>query len=157
MAVGYMIQTEGAVALTAATAKSILGAKSHANSGLQVKGFSVAFDGVASSAVPALVELCYCTFATNSPGTQSTSVTIRQAYGRLLTAGFTAAKSWNAANEPTVVTPLMEFLVAPDKGLVMFQFPLGQEPDSELAQGFVIRCTAPATVNVRATMGLERV
>jgi hypothetical protein len=154
---GYWIQTEGAVALTAATAKTILGAKAHANSGLQVKGFLVAFDGVTSSAVPVLVELCYSTWATNSPGTQSTSVTVRQSYGRVLTAGFTAAKSWNASNEPTTLTTQMEFLMAPDKGLVMWQFPLGQEPDCALAEGFAIRCTAPATVNVRASMTLERI
>ena len=155
-AVGYLIQTEGAVALAAATVKSIIGAKAHANSGLQLRGFSVAFDGVTSAAVPVLVELGYCTWATQSPGTLSTSVTVRQAYGRALTAGFTAAKDWSTT-QPTVITPLMEFMMAPDKGLVMFQFPLGQEPDSALAEGFVIRCTAPAIVNVRATMGLERV
>ena len=103
-AVGYSITTEGAVALAAATAKTILGAKAHANSGLQLKSFMVAFDGVTASAVPVLVELCYATFATNSPGTNSTSVTVRQAHGRVLTAGFTGAKNWTT--EPTVLTVL---------------------------------------------------
>lgn len=152
---GYTIATGGAVALSAATAKSILGAKAHANSGLQVKGFEVSFDGVTGSAVPVLVELCYSTFATNSPGTNSTSVTPVQAYGRALAAGFTAGKTWTA--EPTVLTVLKEFLVAPDKGLFAYQFPLGQEPDCALAEGFVLRVTAPAIVNVRASMALERI
>ena len=156
-AAGYSITTEGAVALSAATAKSILGAKAHANSGLHVKSFEVAFDGVTSSAVPVLVELCYSTWASNSPGTNSTSVTVRQHYGRVLTAGFTGAKTWTAGNEPTTLTVLKEFLMAPDKGLIMYQFPLGQEPDCALAEGFAIRVTAPAVVNVRASMVLERI
>ena len=153
-AVGYSVTTEGAVAVTTA-AESVLGVKAHANSGLQVKGFMVAFDGVTASAVPVLVELCYSTWATNSPGTNSTSVTARQTYGRVLTAGFTGAKNWTA--EPTTLTAFKEFLLAPDKGVIAYQFPLGQEPDCALAEGFVIRITAPAAVNLRATLDVERV
>lgn len=154
-AVGYSCTTEGAVALSAATAKTILGVKAHANSGLQLKGFMVAFDGVTGSAVPVLVELCYCTWATNSPGTNSTNIGENQVYGRSLTAGFTGGKTWSS--EPTTITVLREFLLAPDKGVIAYQFPLGQEPDCALAEGFVIRCNAPASVNVRATMDVERV
>ena len=154
-ACGYSIVTGGAVGLTAATAKSILGVKAHANSGIQVKSLEVAFDGVTASAVPVLIELCYATFATNSPGTASTSVTPAQNYGRVLTAGFTAGKTWTT--EPTVLTVLKELLLPADKGVLAYQFPLGQEPDSALAEGFVIRCTAPAAVNVRASMVVERI
>ncbi|HJT63081.1 MAG TPA: hypothetical protein VJ797_15535 [Burkholderiales bacterium] len=152
---GYSCTTEGAVALSAATAKTIIGVKAHANSGLQCKGFAVAFDGVTASAVPVLVEFCYATFATNSPGTNSTSTTPRQTYGRVLTAGFTSGKTWTT--EPTALTVIKEFLLAPDKGLFAYQFPLGQEPDTALAEGLVIRCTAPATVNVRSSMDVERI
>lgn len=154
-AVGYACKTEGAVALAANTAKSVCGVKAHANSGIQLKGVVVAFDGVTASDVPVLVEVCYCTFATNGPGTNSTSTTPQQTYGRVLTAGFTSGKTWTS--EPTTVTPIKELLLAPDKGVIAFQWPLGQEPDSALAEGFVIRCNAPAVVNVRATMDVERV
>lgn len=154
-AVGYSCTTEGAVALSAATAKTVIGAKAHANSGIQLKEFMVAFDGVTASAVPVLVELCYATFATNSPGTSSTATTVRQKYGRSLTAGLTAGKNWTA--EPTVLTAFKEFLLAPDKGVIAYQFPLGQEPDTALGEGIVIRCTAPAAVNVRATLDVERI
>lgn len=154
-AVGYECQTEGAVALSAGVAKSIIGVKAHANSGLQLKSFEVAFDGVTASAVPVLIEVMYSTWATNSPGTASTSTTPRQSYGRALTAGFTSGKTWTT--EPTALTPLKEFLLTPNAGLVAYQWPLGQEPDSALAEGFAIRCNAPAAVNVRATMGVERV
>lgn len=154
-AVGYSCTTEGPVALSAATAKSVIGAKAHANSGLQLKSFDIAFDGVTASAVPVLVEVCYSTFATNSPGTASTSTTVRQGYGRVLTAGFTSGTNWTT--EPTVLTTIKSILVAPDKGLYSYQFPLGQEPDTALAEGFVLRVTAPATVNTRATLNLERI
>lgn len=156
-AVGYSIITGGAIALSAATARTVLGAKAHANSGLQLKSFEVSFDGVTSSAVPVLIELCYATFATNAPGTNSTSVTPLQNYGRVLTAGFTAGKTWTAANEPTVLTVAKEFLMPPDKGLFAYQFPLGQEPDTALGEGLALRITAPAAVNVRASMLVERI
>jgi hypothetical protein len=151
---GYEVTTEGAVALAAATAKTVIGARGHANSGLQLKSIEFGFDGVTASAVPVLVELCYATFATNAPGTNSTSTTPRQAYGRVLTAGFTSGKNWTV--EPTVLTLIKEFLLTPNAGAVLYQWPLGQEPDAALAEGFALRLTAPAVVNCRATMGLER-
>lgn len=152
---GYSVITGGAIALTAATARSVLGVKAHANSGLLIKAFAVSFDGVTASAVPVLVEICYSTFATQSPGTASTSVTPAQIYGRTAAAGFTAGKTWTT--EPTVLTVQKEFLIPADKGVILYQYPLGQEPDCALAEGFVIRCNAPAAVNVRATMDVERI
>jgi len=151
---GYVTSTEGAVALSAATAKSVLGVSAPAQFGVDLKKFRLAFDGVTASAVPALVELCYATFATNAPGTASTSTTVDQVYGRVITAGFTAAKTWTT--EPTVLTPLDEWLLTPAGGLVMYDFPLGDTPDTAVSNGFVLRVNAPAIVNVRATFWFER-
>ncbi|MBL7494470.1 hypothetical protein I6A60_01915 [Frankia sp. AgB1.9] len=151
---GYSAVTGGAVALSAATAKSILGVKGHANFGIDLTHVEVGFDGVSASAVPVLVELCYCTFGANSPGTNSTSVTPPQLYGRAVTVGATAAKTWTT--EPTTITVLEERLLTPNGGLVIYDWPLGRTPDSNVSEGFVVRCTAPATVNVRATMEWER-
>lgn len=153
--VGYSIVTGGAVSLSAATAKSILGAKAHANSGLDLQHVTVGFLGVTPSAVPVVVELCYATWATNAPGTNSTSVTPLQEYGRALAAGFTAGKNWTA--EPTVLSVLDEQPLTPNGGLVKWQWPLGPTPDCALGEGFVLRCTAPAAVDVRATMKLKRI
>lgn len=154
-AVGYACATEGAVALAAATAKTVIGVKAHANSGLQLKGLILGFDGVTASAVPVLIEVCYCTFGANAPGTNSTSTTPRQSYGRALTAGFTSGKTWTT--EPTTITVLKELLLTPNSGAIAFQFPLGTEPDCALGEGFAIRCTAPAVVNVRGSLDVERV
>lgn len=150
---GYTAPTGGAVALAAATAKSILGVKGHANFGIDLTKVRVSFDGT-TAATPVLVELCYATFATNSPGTNSTSVTPAQAYGRVTAVGATAGKNWTT--EPTVLTVIEEELLTPNGGLVVYDFPLGTTPDSAVAEGFVIRCTAPAIVNVRAAMWWER-
>lgn len=151
---GYTATTGAAVALTAATAKSCLGIKSHANFGLDLKKYRVAFDGVTASAVPVLVELCYATFATSSPGTASTSVTPAQVYGRAITVGATAARTWTT--EPTVLTVIEEHLLTPNGGLEIYDFPLGDTPDSAVSEGFVVRLTAPAAVNARLTFWFER-
>ncbi len=151
---GYTTSTEAAVALVAATAKSILGVTGPAQFGVDLKKLRIGFDGVTASAVPVLVELCYATFATNPPGTSSTATTVDQVYGRAITAGFTAAKNWTA--EPTVLTAIDEWTLTPNGGLVIYDFPLGDTPDSAVSQGFVIRCNAPAAVNVRGSLWFER-
>lgn len=151
---GYSTNTEGAVALAAATAKTILAMRAGSAFAIQLKSFTVAFDGVTSSAVPALIEVCNCTFATNAPGTNSTSTTRDQRYGNRLSDGMTSGKNWTT--EPTTLTPFDEFLLTPNGGLVVIQFPLGQEPESfALNDGIALRLTAPAVVNVRATMCVE--
>jgi hypothetical protein len=151
----YGATTGGAVALTAAAAKSILGVRGNAAFGVALKYVQVGFAGVTASDAPVLVELCYATFATNAPGTASTSVTPFQANGRVLAHGTTAAKTWTT--EPTVLTVIDEMLLTPNGGLVKWAYPLGDEPDSAFSEGFVIRCNAPTSnVDVRATVGWNR-
>lgn len=157
MSSGYTILSGASAALTAATARSVLGVKAHANSGVLIKALDVMLDGVTASWPPTLVELCYCTWATQSPGTASTSIsTIPQIYGRVIAAQATAAYNWTT--EPTVLTPLKAWWIPSDKGVIAYQFPLGQEPDCALAEGYVIRCTsgAGATPNARAGLIFER-
>lgn len=145
----YKAGTEGAVALAAATAKSVWGVSGTSGFGVDLQKLRIGFDGVTASAVPVLVELCYATFATNAPGTNSTSATVTQTLGRTITPGFTAAKNWTT--EPTVLTVLDDWLLTPAGGLVLYDWPLGTSPDSAVSQGFVVRCTAPAIVNVRVS------
>jgi hypothetical protein len=152
---GYSTATGAAVALAAATAKTVLAVNSPAQFGCDLKKFRVAFDGVTASAVPVLVELMYSTMATNStPGTGNTAGTVNQIYGRTITAGFTSF--YASTSEPTALTLIDSFLLDPNKGLVIYDFPLGDTPDTAVSNGIVIRCTAPATVNVRASMVFER-
>lgn len=149
--------TVASVALAAATSKTILGVKAHANSGLDLLEVTVGYDGVTASAIPVYTELIYATWATNAPGTNSTTLAapaITQLYGRAMTAGFTAAHTWST--EPTVLTVIDNQVLTPNGGLLKWAFPLGTEPDCALAEGFAIRCKAAAIVNVVATMKVAR-
>jgi hypothetical protein len=152
---GYSVQTGAAVALVAATAKTALFAVSGTGYGLDLKKFRIGFDGVTASAIPVFWEVNYLTAATNSTaGTGNTSATINQAYGRAISAGFTAG--YNCTSEPTVQSNIDSDLLTPNGGLLVYDFPLGDVPDSAASQGFAIRLTAPAAVNVRVSMFLER-
>lgn len=155
---GYSIVTGGAVALTASTAKSVLGIKSAADFGLDLKKVWWGFTGVTASEAPVVCELCYSTWGANSPGTNSTPLTTtsgpQQVYGRTIAHGITAGKTWTT--EPTTLTVLGEIPLTPNGGTIMYDFPLGDSPDCDLSHGFVLRFTAAASVSVRATMIFER-
>lgn len=152
----YQANTEADSSLSAATKKTVVGVKAHANSSLLLLGFSVSFADTSASEVPALVEVSYSTWATNSPGTNSTSCTIVQVGGRVLTAGFTAGYSWTS--QPTVITSLVypTFVLTPNGGTFIYNFPLGTEPDCALGEGFAISITAPSATTCRAGMTVAR-
>lgn len=149
----YNIPTTADVALVAATAKYVLGVKAHANSGVLLKSAWIEFEGLSSTGEPVLVEIYYVTFASNPPGTNSTSETPAQANGRQMTAGFTAARNWSA--DPTVVTVLEAHKIHPQSGAIL-QIPLGDEYDTALGEGLAIRATSAAGLDCRAGMRVSR-
>jgi hypothetical protein len=150
---GYIIETAGALALTAATAKTILNIISAANSVNRLTGFSVSFDGVTPTAIPVLVELCYSTQAGAGTPTGGT-FTPTQVRGPTRTPQALGARNYTA--EPTVITTWYPFLVPAFNGLLVIQFPLGREPEQIVtADGLLLRCTAPAPVNCRAWLEFE--
>jgi len=148
---GYTAATSADVNVS--TVKSVLGVKAHANFGLDLQSVEISFQGVVATGEPGLVELIYATFATNSPGTNSTTETPAQVYGRVITAGFTAARNWTA--EPTALTVLKTWFVHPQTGLVL-PLPLGRTYDCALSEGWVLRCTFATAVDLRAVMEVER-
>jgi hypothetical protein len=153
---GYSIVTGGAVSLSASTAKSVLGIQAPDEFGLDLKKIWWGFTGVTASEAPVVCELCYATFATNAAGTNSTAITssVRQLYGRTIAHGIVAGKTWTT--EPTVLTVLTEIPLTPNGGSVLYDFPLGDSPDCQPGEGFVLRFTAAATVSVRASLIFER-
>jgi hypothetical protein len=154
---GYSLQTGAAVALTAATARTVLCVIAPASFGIDLKTIEIGFDGVTASAIPVLCEVMTSTLATNStPGTNNTTGTVNQIYGRAITAGFTGFYASTAGNEPTVLTTIDAFTLTPNGGLVIRDWALGQTFDTAVSTGLVLRCTAPAAVNVRASFGFER-
>lgn len=91
------------VALTASTAQTIVGVKAPTNQVVKVLEAAVGFDGANSANAPSVIDYGNCTFATNGPGTNSTSVTpTKRDSGRGETIQSTAAKHWTT--EPTVIT-----------------------------------------------------
>jgi hypothetical protein len=155
---GYAASTEADVALVTATAKTVLGVNAPAQFGADLRGIEISFDGITNTDKPVLVEVCQCTFATNPPGTNSTSATVVQIYGRAITPGFVAAYNWTA--EPTVLgatTTVKTMRLTPNGGTFDYDWPLGETPDNDVSKGFGVRCTAPTNaVNVRATLRIER-
>lgn len=153
---GYVVNSgSSAVALTASTAKTVIYINAGSNVDACLAEFCVGFDGVTASAVPALIELVYGTKASNStPGTGSTSFTPLQSRGWPVKTAAAAAANV-CTSEPTVLTSHRQWLMTPNGGLLVVQFPLGKEltahniaSTSGLQIG--IRVTATATVNCRA-------
>jgi hypothetical protein len=152
---GYTVSTGAAVALTAATAKTILFGLAPAQFGMDLRGFEISLDGATSTAVPVLWELCTLTGASNStPGTGNTTATVNQEYGRAITAGFVAG--YNCTSEPTVLAAIYADFIPAFNGLVIRDFPFNGGPDNDVSRGFALRLTAPAGVNARATLRFER-
>lgn len=150
MAARYTADTNGDVALAAATAKTILNVITAANGLLRAVEIGVSFDGVSATAEPVTVELCKSTQAT--AGT-STAHTIVQSGGPTRTVQATAARNYTA--EPTALTVVKRWLVHPQTGLLV-QFPLGREPEQVTsANALCLRCIAPAAVNAQGYIEFE--
>lgn len=152
MASGFTITTEGAEALAASTAETILMIVGAANVAFRLVEFGISFDGVTSDAVPALVELVSSTQATAGTNTGATEQQIRgPADHNPQCTGF---HSYTA--EPTVLSVVKEWFVPQFMGGLVVQFPLGREFEQVTsADGIGIRVTASATVNCRAYMEWE--
>lgn len=157
MAAGFVVKTgTTATALVAATAKTLVNLITGTRS-LTLVELSIGFDGTTSTNTPVLVELCGSTQATaGTPGSSPAPTPIRPAGGDASI--FTAAVDYTA--EPTVLTPTKHWLLTPNGGLLVIQFPLGREywtttAAASAAKGLALRATAPQAVNARAYMEAE--
>lgn len=160
-AAGYIVNTgTSALALSAATAKTVWYVNGGSAKVASFCEFAIAFDGVTAANVPALVEMVYGTKASNStPGTGSTSFTPVQVRG--WGSGAAAAAAANAcSSEPTVLTVTRTWLVSPNGGLLLVQFPLSREPTtlttaSTSGLQIGLRANAPNAVNIRSYAEIE--
>lgn len=151
MSARYVVETTADVALSAATAKTILSVINAASGLIRITELSVSFDGVTATAEPVTVELCSSTQATAGTTTGHTPI---QSGGPTRAVQATAARNYTA--EPTVLTVIRRWLVRPDGGLLVIQFPLGREPEQvTTADALCIRCTAPAAVSAQAYIEFE--
>lgn len=155
--VGYVVETSANVALTAATARTVLMVITPSSFGVQLKRMSLGFDGVTPTAVPGRVEVVRNSATTNSvPGTGNTNENsnILQTYGRSITTGFTAFSA--STSEPTVLVPIKTYLISPTSSFFIYDWPLGTEPDQGVSAAIGLRVTMAAAVNVHASLEFER-
>lgn len=140
----------GAIALTAATAKTVANVIAGANDSPTITEICVCFDGTTASNAPVLIELCQSTQATSGTSTAFTPLQIRG--WPTQAANCTAAVNYTA--EPTVLTIIKNWLVTPNGGTFVIQSPLGREAQGVVAastagKGMCLRITAPNAVNTR--------
>lgn len=142
------------VALTAATAKSVAGVKAAANQVVKILEVSVSHDGSTSSNAPDVTDFGRCTFATNSPGTNSTTLTPgKKDPGRAETIQATAAHTWTT--EPTVITAFRSINLAQYNGLYHYIVPFAAPWLVVGGQGFVVRQNSPNNVNSTGAIECE--
>jgi hypothetical protein len=154
MAAGYVVKTAAATALVGAAAKTLVNLISGAGDSPIVVEISASFDGVTASAVPVAVDIGYSTQAgAGTPGTSPTPLLIRGRGTTTITSGV------DYSAEPTALTAAKHWLVTPNGGLLVIQFPLGREPQPDLSggtnKGLFLRGNAPANVNCRAYAEFE--
>ncbi len=151
MAARYVVTVAADAALTAATAKTIVSIIAAAIAPFRVTEIGVSFDGIVATAVPVLVELMSSTQA--GAGTPGSSPTPTQVGGPTRTVQAAGAEDYSG--EPSVLTAIRKWLVHPQTGIVI-QFPLGREPEQVItADAYVLRCTAPASVNATGYIEFE--
>ncbi len=143
----FIADTEGEIALSAATAKTVLHILAPANQRLKVLGIGVFFDGVNVIGQPVEIRLLRQTDA----GTMS-SATPRKIDTYSETIQSTATKT--ATAEPSAGDVLDVFEVHPQNGYEKI-YPLGLEPRVAGGGRIGLECKAPEAVNVRAKLIVE--
>lgn len=139
--------TEGEIALTAATAKTVLQLVAASNHRIKILSFGVFFDGVNVVGEPVQVRI----LRQSDAGTMS-SATPRKIGVYSETLQTTAQKT--ATAEPSAGDVIDVFEVHPQNGYEKY-WPLGQEIIVAGGGRIGIECTAPEAVNVRAKFTAE--
>lgn len=157
VAAGYTVASASAFAATTG-AKTALNAISPAGHGLAMTEFGASFDGVTSSAVPALADVCQSTQA--GAGTSGETPTITQCRGRS-TSGSAPTGGSKYSGEPTTLTRLKVFYIPQYNGTFVYQFPLGREVECDSSGGTVkalaLRINVSANVNFTGWLEVEAV
>jgi hypothetical protein len=142
------------VALTAATAKSVVGSKAATNVCVKVTECAISFDGATSTNAPAVCEFMQSTFGANPPGTASTAVTPpKRDTGRAETIQSTHAKTWTT--EPTTLTLQRAIDLGQYNGVLVYMHPFAAPFIIIGGQGCVLRITSPNNVNYSGGLGEE--
>ena len=156
MAAGFTVSSGAAFAVTSG-AKTLLNVISGTTNPPIITEFSVSFDGVTATAVPALVEMCSST--QGAAGTPGTIGTVSQIRGYPSFTPVTTVSGQYTA-EPTTLVVIKQWLVAAFMGTLVVQWPLGREAQGIVTaatamKGIAFRVSAPAAVNCRGYVEWE--
>lgn len=121
MASSYVVNT-GVVTLTAAATKSLV-LLNPATDGLKITEWGISFDNVATNAEPIQIDL----YRVSTIGTPTGTAGVQSPLDPN-TAASTVTSLTALTAEPTAVTVLFSYYVAPNSGLFVIQYPLGREP-----------------------------
>lgn len=144
-----------AFAMTAG-AKTALVVASPSQHGLSLTEWSISFDGVTASAVPATVDICQLTLAGagTAGGSPPAAVQVR---GRSGATAPTVTHNYTA--EPTTITVIDSKYISPNGGVYVYPLPLGREFECDASGGTIkalaIRVNVTANVNVIVGMEVE--
>lgn len=122
--------------------------------GIQLKKYRLGFTGVTAANQPVTVRF----FSTgNTTAGTSTALTITQTSGRTIAiSNITAAGGYTA--EPTTKTYYGDaFTLTPNGGTVIYDVPLGDEPDAGTASTIGMEITATVAVGTEASMWFTRI
>ena len=134
--------------------KTALGIKTSTNVCVKVLEAAFSFDGATSGNAPAQVEFDQITFATNSPGTNSTSVTpLKTDTGRAETVQATCGKTWTS--QPTTVTMQWPLAVGQYNGIYHYVNPFISPFIIIGATGAGTSINTPNTVNFSGKLHAE--
>lgn len=144
----FSIPTGGEIGLSAATAKTILQARTPTNQAAALLGFAVSFDGTSATAEPVLVELVRY----SSNGSMTSAAGQKDDPGRQETIQTVGVK--NATVEPAADSVIRYWDVHPQTG---YERHFGADEEIIVPGGgrIGLRCTAPASVNVAGFINLE--
>lgn len=143
----------GASAKTIAATSTLttdLGVKTPANQAVTLDEIDVGFDGTNSANAPGIIDIGFCTFATNAPGTNSSSTTpVASDSGRPETIQSTTGKTWTV--QPTVITIWKSFLVPVYMGSALAPLPLLRPMIAKGGNGIVMSSTLASGVTANLT------
>lgn len=147
----YSATTEGEVALTAATERTVVQLRGGTASKSRVIAWAVSFDGVVAADAPVVVRLLRQT--TDGTATGSTEVKLDADDP---TPTVTAFKTFTSTM-PTDGDVLETYEIHPQGGLFVREYPPGREPviDDVNTSRIAISCNAPQGVNCLAWMQWE--
>ena len=132
------------------TLTTILGAKCAAQQAITVDEIDAGFDGTNSANGPGIIDMGFCTFATNPPGTNSTAnAGVFSDSGRPETIQTSGGRSWTV--QPTVITIWKSFLVPSYMGSAIAPLPLMKPMIAKGGNGVTLSVTMPAAVTANLT------